>query len=192
MNRFDRVCASVLLVGLLVGVAIAEEAEKKIPWGPNQVKNGSFEQGDGSYYLTRRDLVSIDTDVVYRGLNSLRMKGADTTEKGDANIVVQGFKLNIEPGEQLLYRIAYRCEKADSKHPASLSMVYKVKGDKKDHPIKVEKPLVIRKDCDWTVYEVVIKNLPADTVMFGFNIKLQQESATTLWIDDIQVRTYKP
>ena len=192
MNRCASVLASVLMVTLLAGFTEAQQTEEKIPWGPNLVKNGSFEQGHGAFYLTRRDLVSIDTDVVFRGLNAMKMQGEAATQQADHNIIVQGFALSLEPGTQVLYRIAYRMEKADAKHPARLQMIYKVKGDKKDIPIKVEKPLVIKKDCDWTVYEVVIKNLPADTSTFGFKIHLPRESGGTLWLDDIQVRTYKP
>jgi hypothetical protein len=120
------------------------------------------------------------------------MQGQASTEKVDHNIIVQGFALTLELGTQVLYHIAYRVEHADAKHPASLQMIYKLKDDKKDIPIKVEKPLVIKEDCDWTVYEVVLKDLPEDITTFGFKMHLPRESGTTLWLDDIQVRTYKP
>jgi hypothetical protein len=182
-----------LLMLCLITVPVSAEQEKpSIAWGENLVKNGSFEQGDGSYYLTRRDLTKIDTDVVYRGLNALRLEGGQNVEKTDHTIAVQGFSMPFAADSKLLFRLAYRSENADAKHPASLSMVYKVANEKKDFPVKIKEPLVIRKDCDWTVYEVVLEDLPADLVMFGFNVKVPRESSAKLWIDDIQVRTYKP
>ncbi|MFG0248415.1 MAG: hypothetical protein ACF8OB_05965 [Phycisphaeraceae bacterium JB051] len=193
MSSFKQLPGTLFLIGcLMTSSALAQQQQPQIPWGENLVKNGSFEQGNGAYYITRHDRTRIDLDVVYRGLHALRLEGGNNEPKKDHTIVVQGFKLSLQAGAQVLYRMAYRCENADEKYPASLGLVYKVEGEKKDHHIKLDKPLLVKKDCDWTVYEVVLKDLPADATLLGFNVKVPRESAATLWIDDIQVRTYTP
>lgn len=192
MRWSEPIAAGLLSVCLFAGLLQAQETKKEIPWGPNLAKNGSFEEGLGAYHFTRRSQVAIDTDVVYRGFNALKMQGEASTEKRGHNICVQGFFLKPKPTMQVLFRLAYRAEHVDKKIPPVVSFRYGIEGEKSDHAFAQIKDMMIKKDGDWTVYEVVVKAMPENANRVGFWFRVPQESGATLWVDDIQVRTYVP
>lgn len=177
-----------------------ESTPPRLQEGRNLFGKGDFESGLAGLWLSRPTLSQLDSNVVYRGEYSFRLRAqgepkSDNPKQQDL-ILNSGVLINSHsPNTNYIFRCAVKIEGADHAHPVQFGFPVDTQdGEKKRTYLKVDREkTTLRQDTDWKVIEIELTGLPQEGAFtLGFLIKVPMQSNTTLWIDDIELHEVLP